>query len=56
MQTMHSMQPPGTSHSMDAHGMIIDNVGRPMESYNPMLDTDPFGLDSTMHFPTQFTS
>ncbi|KAL8915319.1 MAG: hypothetical protein Q9171_000189 [Xanthocarpia ochracea] len=56
MQTMHGMQAPGTSQVMDAHGMIIENIGRHLDPYNPMLDADPFGLDSTMHFPTQFTS
>ncbi|KAL8899358.1 MAG: hypothetical protein Q9192_001611 [Flavoplaca navasiana] len=56
MQPMHGMQPPGTSHSMDAHGMAMNNMVRQMDPYNPMLDADPFGLDSTMHFPTQFTS
>lgn len=56
MQTMHGMQPPGTSHSMDAPGMGMNNMVRQMDPYNPMLDADPFGLDSTMHFPTQFTS
>ncbi|KAL8863682.1 MAG: hypothetical protein Q9178_000365 [Gyalolechia marmorata] len=56
MQAMHGMQAPGTSQVVDAHGMIIENIGRHLDPYNPMLDADPFGLDSTMHFPTQFTS
>ncbi|KAL8725956.1 MAG: hypothetical protein Q9166_007033 [cf. Caloplaca sp. 2 TL-2023] len=56
MQPMHGMQPPPASQGLDANGMAMGNMGRSLDPYNPMLDADPFGLDSTMHFPTQFTS
>ncbi|KAI9740656.1 MAG: hypothetical protein M1818_004620 [Claussenomyces sp. TS43310] len=30
-------------------------VTQPLDSYDPMLDMDPFGLSASMHFPTQFS-
>lgn len=48
------LQPPSASQVMDAHGMF--SMGQPLDPFNPMLDADPFGLDRSMHFPTQFTS
>ncbi|KAL9603300.1 MAG: hypothetical protein Q9219_001323 [cf. Caloplaca sp. 3 TL-2023] len=51
-----TMQPPSTSQVMDAHGMMLGPVGQPLDPFNPMLDADPFGLDRSMHFPTQFSS
>lgn len=53
---MQAMQLPSTSQSMDANGMLLGNMGQPLDPFNPMLDADPFGLDRSMHFPTQFTS
>ncbi|KAL8825328.1 MAG: hypothetical protein Q9170_007836 [Blastenia crenularia] len=55
-QAPMSMQPPPTSQVMDAHGMMLGPMGQPLDPFNPMLDADPFGLDRSMHFPTQFTS
>lgn len=51
-----AMQPPSTSQVMDAQGMFLGTMGQPLDPFNPMLDADPFGLDRSMHFPTQFTS
>ncbi|KAI4139063.1 MAG: hypothetical protein LQ341_004380 [Variospora aurantia] len=55
-QSPLAMQPPSTSQVMDAHGMFLGSMGQPWDPFNPMLDADPFGLDRSMHFPTQFTS
>ena len=53
---MQSMQLPTSSQSMDSNGMLLGNMNQPLDPFNPMLDADPFGLDRSMHFPTQFTS
>ncbi|KAL9008593.1 MAG: hypothetical protein Q9173_006299 [Seirophora scorigena] len=55
-QSPMAMQPPSTSQVMDAQGMFLGTMGQPLDPFNPMLDADPFGLDRSMHFPTQFTS
>ncbi|KAL8646075.1 MAG: hypothetical protein Q9210_006336 [Variospora velana] len=55
-QSPLAMQPPSTSQFIDAHGMFLGSMGQPLDPFNPMLDADPFGLDRSMHFPTQFTS
>lgn len=55
-QSPMQMQPPSTSQVLDAHGMLLGPMGQPLDPFNPMLDADPFGLDRSMHFPTQFTS
>lgn len=55
-QSPMSMQPPSTNQVMDGHGMMFGAMGPPLDPFNPMLDADPFGLDRSMHFPTQFTS
>ncbi|KAL8737114.1 MAG: hypothetical protein Q9181_002008 [Wetmoreana brouardii] len=56
MRSMDGMQPGSTSGVMDAQGMVLGNMGQPLDPFNPMLDADPFGLDQSMRFPTQFTS
>lgn len=50
------MQASSSSQVMDANGLVMGNFNQPLDPYNPMLDADPFGLDRSMHFPTQFTS
>ncbi|KAL8765518.1 MAG: hypothetical protein Q9194_006537 [Teloschistes cf. exilis] len=55
MQT-NPMQASSSSQVMDANGLVMGNFNQPIDPYNPMLDADPFGLDRSMHFPTQFTS
>ncbi|KAL8710371.1 MAG: hypothetical protein Q9225_007296 [Loekoesia sp. 1 TL-2023] len=55
-QSPMPMQAPPTSQVMDVHGMMLGPMGQPLDPFNPMLDADPFGLDRSMHFPTQFTS
>ncbi|KAL8948846.1 MAG: hypothetical protein Q9222_005005 [Ikaeria aurantiellina] len=56
MQSMDPMQHPSASQIMDGTGMDLNHMGQPLDPFNPMLDADPFGLDRSMHFPTQFTS
>lgn len=58
MQTQSplSMQPPLSNQVMDGNGIMYGAIGQPLDPFNPMLDADPFGLDRSMHFPTQFTS
>lgn len=55
-QSPMAMQPPLASQAIDAHGTLLGTMGQPLDPFNPMLDADPFGLDRSMHFPTQFTS
>ncbi|KAJ5130487.1 uncharacterized protein N7515_006526 [Penicillium bovifimosum] len=42
-------QPPGEGTSGD-----FGHANSLLGSYEPMLDTDPFGLSASMHFPTPF--
>src|ERR1700761_5082003 len=46
-----SMPPPdaGAGSGAPGHGIPAQ-----FDPYDPMLDADPFGLSSSMHFPTQF--
>lgn len=40
----------------DAGGGSYGGSGNPpFDSYDPMLDADPFGLSASMHFPTPYT-
>lgn len=55
-QSPMSMQPPSSTQVMDGNGLMYGAMGQPLDPFNPMLDADPFGLDRSMHFPTQFTS
>ncbi|KAL8709168.1 MAG: hypothetical protein Q9220_006048 [cf. Caloplaca sp. 1 TL-2023] len=56
LQSMDSMQPQSASQLMDGNGTGMNYMGQPLDPFNPMLDADPFGLDRSMHFPTQYTS
>ncbi|KGO64045.1 hypothetical protein PITC_012820 [Penicillium italicum] len=42
-------QPPGEGTPSD-----FGNANQLLGQYEPMLDTDPFGLSASMHFPTPF--
>ncbi|KAJ5835013.1 hypothetical protein N7447_001039 [Penicillium robsamsonii] len=42
-------QPPGEGTPTD-----FGNANQLLGQYEPMLDTDPFGLSASMHFPTPF--
>lgn len=42
-------QPPGEGTPSD-----FSNANQLLGQYEPMLDTDPFGLSASMHFPTPF--
>ena len=55
MQQMQPMQPPPTSQAMDPNNPAYSGMNQGFDSYDPMLDADPFGLTASMHFPTQFT-
>ena len=51
-----SMQPPPPQQHAEAgaqFGAAPINTG--YETFDPMLDADPFGLSASMHFPTQFS-
>lgn len=52
---MRPMQPPSAAHMVDGHSPAIAEINQPFDSFDPMLDADPFGLTASMHFPTQFS-
>lgn len=53
---------PGMMQDLSENQRLQANTGQQMfgyvsqlpESYDSMLDADPFGLSQSMHFPTQF--
>jgi hypothetical protein len=54
MQPMQSMHPPPTLQAMDPKNSVYTGMNTGFNTYEPMLDADPFGLTASMHFPTQF--
>jgi hypothetical protein len=58
---VHHQQPlqPQASQHTDTSPTFGSSMNTQMtagyDSYDPMLDADPFGLTASMHFPTQFT-
>lgn len=56
-QQSYSMAPPGyampTTSSDEAGQRAFGNQG--YDTNTPMMDTDPFGLSASMHFPTPFS-
>lgn len=53
MQT-GQMQAPDNKHQLDA-GVQYPPMNQAFDSYDPMLDADPFGLSASMHFPTSYS-
>jgi hypothetical protein len=48
-------QPASAAPPADGSGAAFGAMNQLYESYDPMLDSDPFGLSASMHFPTQFS-
>ncbi|KAF2757870.1 hypothetical protein EJ05DRAFT_500397 [Pseudovirgaria hyperparasitica] len=49
-----TFQSPVAMHPTDTNGNFQNINNQMFDSYDPMLDADPFGLSASMHFPTQF--
>lgn len=51
--------PPTTTMSSNEPGQVVGGVFNGMnhlfnDPYDPMIDSDPFGLTASMHFPTMY--
>jgi hypothetical protein len=71
VHNMQQQHPPGNQQQLATNGAhqplqpqpphadAAATFGAPInagyDSYDPMLDSDPFGLTASMHFPTQFS-
>jgi hypothetical protein len=54
--SMQGQAPLPTPNMTDAGGGAYGGSGHhAFESYDPILDADPFGLSASMHFPTPYT-
>ena len=54
--SMQGHVPPSTPNMTEAGGGGYGGSGNhSYDSYDPMLDADPFGLSASMHFPTPYT-
>lgn len=47
--------PPGANLIDAGGGSYRGSANQAFDSYDPMLDADPFGLSASMHFPTPYT-
>lgn len=55
MQQMQAIHPPLASQAMHANNSIYADTNTGSDTYKSMFDADPFGLDTSMCFPTHFT-
>jgi hypothetical protein len=54
-QTQPPIQQPGISASVAGPGSYMASLSQAYEHYDPMMDTDPFGLSSSMQIPATFS-
>ena len=55
MQQMRPMQLMQQMQAMHPNNSVYADMNTRFNTYEPMLDADPVDLDTSMHFPTQFT-
>lgn len=63
LSTQPPLQPPPPKHyqqasaapAAESNGAVFGAMNQLYDPYDPMLDSDPFGLSASMHFPTQFS-
>lgn len=52
---MERQPPPPAQNMVDAGGgQYVGSGNHTFDSYDPILDSDPFGLSASMHFPTPY--
>ena len=56
MPPMQPILPPPTSRPLGMSNPANSDISFDFDGYDPMLDSDPFGLTASMDFPTHYTS